>query len=256
LIGRSYFWLLGSQTSSNLSEHEKDSKNSIESESEESEHENDIHNKQEYSSEVDSESSEISEELKDKVEVNIHPVPKLLESERRMDMFFQSTEQDEISGGLLPSFRNNATSSIFHEITEVNDHEKVSKLHSSRREDPVGVARQSTVVDTKVWKIEDDELLRVITEQNAVSGKIFNWSKITKEINKHRSKSFFLLTPKECEHRYHNISKASVDKLWTDKEIQKLIELHQKYKNNWKIIAKKMPGKYSICFKLKNYRLN
>jgi hypothetical protein len=163
-----------------------------------------------------------------------------------MDLFFQSTEQDEISGGLLPSFRNNAASSIHHEVTEVNYHEKVSKFHSSRREDRVAVARPSTIVDSKVWKIEDDEILRVISEKNLVGGKIINWTKISKDVNKHRSKSFFALTPKECEQRYHNISKVSVDKLWTDKEIQKLIELHQKYKNNWKIIANKMPGTYSL----------
>jgi hypothetical protein len=231
---------IGSQTSSNLSEHEKDSNKSIESESEESDLEN--YNKQEESSESDSESSREYEEFKDKIEINLRPSPKLPEPERRMDLFFQSTEQDEISGGLLPSFRNNAASSIHHEVTEVNDHEKVSKFHSSRREDRVAVARPSTIVDAKVWKIEDDELLRVISEKNLVGGKIINWTKISKDVNKHRSKSFFALTPKECEQRYHNISKVSVDKLWTDKEIQKLIELHQKYKNNWKIIANKMPG--------------
>lgn len=226
---------------SHLSEDEQEeSPRSVESESEESEGEV----IKESSSDSESESSEELEEHKIIKKPQIFPIHKVPENEKRVD-FFHSAEQDEISGGCLPSFRyNHGVSSGCHEITEIHDQDQVSKIHSSKKENLVGLPRRSTVMfEGKVWTIEEDEYLRIAAEKNKKEERVLNWGKIAKEVNVFRRNINYERTTKECQSRYHEISRVQPQREWTDKEIMKCIELYKKYGKNWKLIAKKIPGK-------------
>lgn len=205
-----------SEVSSFLSDKQREDKESNNSDDEQ--------NESKKSSESDSsENSESSEEFKEVIKPRPNFNEIKIEENEKPTGFFQHSEQDEISGGCLPSFRNkHHISSDHHEITENNYHEKISKTNSSKRENQVGVPRRSTIMDDgKVWTIEEDEYLRIATEKFKISQDIPNWSKIAKEVNNYRMKNFFERTVDDCRKRFHEITKRPLQKEWTDAEIQK-----------------------------------
>lgn len=194
----------------------------------------------EESSEDEQESSDNDEESK----VNV--IQKVIEK----SVMFQSEEQDEISGEILPSVNNhnNNFSSVLNDISEVCEHEERDKMsfrNSSRRENKVGVPRRSTInTDAKIWTIEEDEILIHVTSKYKAKSDALNWSRIGKELNNFKNnKSFIKRTPQDWMKHFHDLQKKLVDSDWTSKEVQTMLELHKKYGNKWQLISKKMTGK-------------
>mmetsp|Transcript_4460 Transcript_4460/g.5387 ORF Transcript_4460/g.5387 Transcript_4460/m.5387 type:complete len:250 (-) Transcript_4460:54-803(-) len=136
-------------------------------------------------------------------------------------------------------------SSVFNEISEVQEYIKDNKSNtSSKVENKVGVPRRSTVIiDSKLWSIEDDVILRNVIEKNQKSGQVVNWAKVAKEFNNIMTKNFYTRTGEECRARFHNINNKHHSELWTELELDECIKLHKKYGKNWKLISKKMPTK-------------
>lgn len=77
------------------------------------------------------------------------------------------------------------------------------------------------MLDGKVWTIEEDEYLRIAAEKNKKEERILNWGKIAKEVNVFRRNINYERTTKECQSRYHEISRIHPQREWTDKEIMK-----------------------------------
>ena len=110
--------------------------------------------------------NDIEEEHKEELKVYVTEFTNSDENHKHAE--FQSYEEDEISGGRLPSEKVNHMSSTMHEISiaHENRHEVNSNVLSARKENPVGVPRRSTVVnDGKVWSIEEDGILLKVVEK-------------------------------------------------------------------------------------------
>ena len=73
----------------------------------------------------------------------------------------------------------------------------------------VGVPRiTTTVYESKVWTIEEDEYLLITVKKNQISWPSLNWSKIAKEVNKLINDAF-QRNSTECWKRYHELTKQS-----------------------------------------------
>lgn len=63
-----------------------------------------------------------------------------------------------------------------------------------------------------------------------------NWKQISEFINTNKDE-------KDCYNRVHKLAGGSKIGKWTEEQDAKLYQLYLKYRNNWALIAKNMPGK-------------
>ena len=167
------------------------------------------------------------------------------EEEKRLDNF--SSEYDEISGTARPpSLRVIVpASSIMNDPSENNEIGQESMIFSLKVNEgnQVGKPRPSTTYENeKLWRVEDDEILRNITEKQNKNG-VINWEKVSRDLARFQRIAHQAITSKECKRRYHQINRKKADLDWTDREIKTLISLHKKYGNSWKRISKKIQTK-------------
>ena len=94
--------------------------------------------------------------------------------------------------------------------------------------------KNSELDDKKLWTAEEDELLINFIKTNP--GR--NWKKIS-NILKNK-------TPQQCAYRYTKLYKENNFKKWNRTEDINLIELHEKFENDWENIAKLIPGRTAM----------
>ncbi|OMJ83334.1 hypothetical protein SteCoe_15800 [Stentor coeruleus] len=98
---------------------------------------------------------------------------------------------------------------------------------------------------TKLWKCEEDQILRNLVKQYGSK----RWTMISNELNK----AFGIKrTPKQCRDRwFNNLCQHGKAAPFTDSDITIIIEYLNKYGNQWSKIAKHLPGQTENS--IKNY---
>ncbi|OMJ76295.1 hypothetical protein SteCoe_24351 [Stentor coeruleus] len=96
---------------------------------------------------------------------------------------------------------------------------------------------QQEVKYIKVWKAEEDAVLKKL----AFKYRAKNWKKIARELTKEIRK---VRSGKQCRERYTNhLIPKKLSPIWTEKEIKSLFQYHSVYGNRWSKISRFIPCK-------------
>lgn len=140
--------------------------------------------------------------------------------------------KDVIEQDLSYSEEDNSNESPFltdEDLEEVDNLEEVTHKELSSRQ----TLRSTSLTFAKQqsWSKDEDKKLAQAADQYAG-----NWSKVAQTVNTNKDAT-------DCYNRVHKMANGSKIGKWSEEMDAKVHQLYLKYRNNWNLIAKQIPGK-------------